>query len=85
MESSLLQFVPFVSRLEAGFWHELGRRKLEKYKLSEEPRDIHGYYTYSTLQAAGCKYFYKLTHFIYVILIIGEAVHSVLLLVTGYI
>ena len=55
MESSLLQFVPFVSRLEAGFWHELGRRKLEKYKLSEEPRDIHGYYTYSTLQAAGCK------------------------------
>jgi len=52
MESNLLQFVPFVSRLEAGFWHELGRRKLEKYKLSEEPRDIHGYYTNGRLQTA---------------------------------
>lgn len=57
MESNLLQFVPFVSRLEAGFWHELGRRKLEKYKLSEEPRDIYGYYTNSRLQtAADSKY-----------------------------
>ena len=46
--SSLLQFVPFVSRLEAGFWHELGKRKLEKYKLSEEARDVHGYYSNST-------------------------------------
>jgi len=45
---SLLQFVPFVSRLEAGFWHELGKRKLEKYKLSEEARDVHGYYSNST-------------------------------------
>lgn len=41
---TILQFVPFVSRLETGFWHELGRRKLEKYKLSEEQQDIHGCY-----------------------------------------
>ena len=49
---SLLQFVPFVSRLEAGFWHELGKRKLEKYKLSEEARDVHGYYSNSTFPRA---------------------------------
>lgn len=41
----LLQFVPFVSRLGAGFWHELGHKKLEEYKLSEEHQKIHGYYT----------------------------------------
>lgn len=77
MESNLLQFVPFVSRLEAGFWHELGRRKLEKYKLSEEPRDIHGYYTNSRLQtAAGSKYLH--------ILMFGEAVPICATATTGY-
>lgn len=43
-EEEILQFVPFVSRLETGFWHELGRRKLEKYKLSEAQQDIRGCY-----------------------------------------
>ena len=46
-EKNILQFVPFASRLEAGFWHELSQRKLEKYKLSEDARDIYGYYTNS--------------------------------------
>ena len=46
-KETILQFVPFVSKLEAGFWHELSQRKLEKYKLSEEARDIYGYYTNS--------------------------------------
>ncbi len=41
---SILQFLPFVSRLETGFWHELGQRKLEKYKLSEEQKQIFGSY-----------------------------------------
>ncbi|XP_064398702.1 ubiquitin-like modifier-activating enzyme ATG7 [Halichondria panicea] len=41
---SILQFLPFVSRLETGFWHELGQRKLEKYKLSEEQQQIFGSY-----------------------------------------
>ena len=44
-EGEILQFVPFVSRLGAGFWHELGHKKLEEYKLSEEHRQLHGYYT----------------------------------------
>ena len=47
MSEGLLQFVPFQSRLEAGFWHELSQRKLEKYQLSEDARDIVGYYTNS--------------------------------------
>ena len=52
---TILQFVPFVSRLETGFWHELGRRKLEKYKLSEEQQDIHGcYYNSEWLVTSGC-------------------------------
>lgn len=45
--ASVVQFVPFVSRLDAGFWHELSRRKLEKYHLSEEAQYISGYYTNS--------------------------------------
>ena len=44
---ALVQFVPFVSRLDAGFWHELSRRKLEKYHLSEAAQYISGYYTNS--------------------------------------
>lgn len=43
----VLQFVPFVSMLEAGFWHELTQRKLNEYHLSEERRLLHGYYTCS--------------------------------------
>ena len=43
----VLQFVPFVSTLEAGFWHELTQRKLNEYHLSEERRKVHGYYTSS--------------------------------------
>ena len=46
-KETILQFIPFVSKLGAGFWHELSQRKLEKYKLSEEARDIYGYYTNS--------------------------------------
>lgn len=48
-ERRILQFVSFQSTLDAGFWHELGRRKLEMYQLSEKPVDIRGYYTNSTV------------------------------------
>ncbi len=43
----VLQFVPFVSRVEAGFWHELCKLKLDKDHLSEEAREIRGSYTNS--------------------------------------
>ena len=48
-DNQVLQFVPFQSTLDAGFWYELGRRKLEKYQLSEAPVDLQGYYTNNSL------------------------------------
>lgn len=39
-----LQFVPFSSALDAGFWHELTQKKLNEYKLDESPKTIKGYY-----------------------------------------
>lgn len=48
---NLLQFVPFESTLDPAFWHELGRRKLEKYQLSDAPVRISGFYTNSNRQS----------------------------------
>lgn len=45
VQANLVQFLPFVSRLDTGFWHELGLRKLEKYKLSEDQNEICGQYS----------------------------------------
>ncbi|XP_004068696.1 ubiquitin-like modifier-activating enzyme ATG7 [Oryzias latipes] len=39
-----LQFAPFSSALEAGFWHQLTQKKLNDYKLDESPKCIKGYY-----------------------------------------
>uniref|UniRef100_A0AAX7TLY4 Ubiquitin-like modifier-activating enzyme ATG7 n=1 Tax=Astatotilapia calliptera TaxID=8154 RepID=A0AAX7TLY4_ASTCA len=39
-----LQFAPFSSALEAGFWHELTQKKLNDYRLDESPKCIKGYY-----------------------------------------
>uniref|UniRef100_A0A8C0GRQ8 Ubiquitin-like modifier-activating enzyme ATG7 n=1 Tax=Chelonoidis abingdonii TaxID=106734 RepID=A0A8C0GRQ8_CHEAB len=39
-----LQFVPFTSALDAGFWHELTQKKLNEYRLDETPKGIKGYY-----------------------------------------
>uniref|UniRef100_A0ABI7XL93 Ubiquitin-like modifier-activating enzyme ATG7 n=1 Tax=Felis catus TaxID=9685 RepID=A0ABI7XL93_FELCA len=41
---SKLQFAPFSSALDVGFWHELTQRKLNEYRLDEAPKDIKGYY-----------------------------------------
>ncbi|XP_077181803.1 ubiquitin-like modifier-activating enzyme ATG7 [Paroedura picta] len=43
-EHPKLQFVPFSSALDAGFWHELTQKKLNEYKLDETPKTIKGYY-----------------------------------------
>ncbi|XP_057260225.1 ubiquitin-like modifier-activating enzyme ATG7 isoform X3 [Pezoporus wallicus] len=43
-EISKLQFVPFSSALDAGFWHELTQKKLNEYRLDETPKVIKGYY-----------------------------------------
>uniref|UniRef100_A0A8C2VQP1 Ubiquitin-like modifier-activating enzyme ATG7 n=1 Tax=Chinchilla lanigera TaxID=34839 RepID=A0A8C2VQP1_CHILA len=39
-----LQFAPFSSALDVGFWHELTQRKLNEYRLDAAPKDIKGYY-----------------------------------------
>ena len=43
--TSLLQFAPFTSTIESGFWHTFTKLKLEKLKLSEEDVPITGYYS----------------------------------------
>ena len=42
--TNVLQFLPFSSSLDPGFWHELGKRKLEEYQLREDPVPIRGIY-----------------------------------------
>ncbi|XP_006631169.2 ubiquitin-like modifier-activating enzyme ATG7 [Lepisosteus oculatus] len=44
VEPPKLQFAPFSSALEAGFWHELTQKKLNDYRLDESPKSIKGYY-----------------------------------------
>lgn len=39
-----LQFVPFSSALDAGFWHELTQKKLNEYRLDESAKAIKGHY-----------------------------------------
>lgn len=39
-----LQFAPFSSALEAGFWHQLTQKKLNDFRLDESPKCIKGYY-----------------------------------------
>ncbi|XP_074862311.1 ubiquitin-like modifier-activating enzyme ATG7 [Carettochelys insculpta] len=39
-----LQFVPFTSALDVGFWHELTQKKLNEYRLDDTPKGIKGYY-----------------------------------------
>uniref|UniRef100_A0A286XTA3 Autophagy related 7 n=2 Tax=Cavia porcellus TaxID=10141 RepID=A0A286XTA3_CAVPO len=33
-----LQFAPFSSALDVGFWHELTQKKLNEYRLDEAPK-----------------------------------------------
>jgi hypothetical protein len=47
-----IQFVPFQSVIEPGFWHWLSTYKLEHLKLSEEPVELVGSYSYDTPDAA---------------------------------
>jgi len=46
-EAKVLQFQPFTSNVSIDFWFELAKRKLEQYKLSEEPVPLTGLYNAS--------------------------------------
>ena len=39
-----LQYAPFTSALDTGFWHKLSQLKLDVYGLDDEPKYIHGFY-----------------------------------------
>lgn len=45
--SGILQFVPFSSAIEIGFWHKLTKNKLEKYKLDDSSQNLHGLFVNS--------------------------------------
>ena len=42
-----LQFAPFSSAIDAGFWSKLQRKKLEEYHLDETAKPLRGYYVNS--------------------------------------
>jgi hypothetical protein len=42
MEYSLLKFQPFSSAVNVSFWYELSKRKLDTYRLSEDPISVRG-------------------------------------------
>jgi len=41
-EPQVLQFVPFSSAVDVGFWHKLTKNKLEQYKLDDSSKSING-------------------------------------------
>ncbi|KAI9143283.1 hypothetical protein BKA69DRAFT_1026812 [Paraphysoderma sedebokerense] len=43
--SSLLQFQPFSSAVDATFWLSFSQRKIDLFRLNDEPVPIHAYYT----------------------------------------
>ncbi|KAI7864677.1 E1-like protein-activating enzyme Gsa7p/Apg7p [Spinellus fusiger] len=45
MSSSILQFAPFSSAVDASFWQTLADKKLNLYQLSDASHTIQGYYT----------------------------------------
>lgn len=54
---NIVKFQPFTSNVNVTFWHELSRRKLEIFKLNEDPVTIYGYYGIDT-QIDSPAYFY---------------------------
>ena len=43
----ILQFAPFSSAIDAGFWGKLQQKKLEEYHLDESAKSLQGYYVNS--------------------------------------
>lgn len=46
-ESELLQYVPFASAFDAGFWYKLSKKKIDDYKLDDTPVSIKAFYANS--------------------------------------
>lgn len=46
-ELEVLQYAPFSSALDAGFWYQLSKKKLDVFKLDDTPVSIRGFYSNS--------------------------------------
>lgn len=53
--SKQLQFMPFSSFLDAGFWHKLSENKLNHYGLDESVKEIHGFYFNGDFPGMPCR------------------------------
>lgn len=40
-----LQFAPFSSCVDGGFWHKLTQLKLDVFQLDQTPKALNGFYT----------------------------------------
>lgn len=45
MPGTPLQYQPFSSLVDPSFWHLLMQKKIQEYRLSSEPRKVHGYFS----------------------------------------
>eukprot|EP01083_Nonionella_stella_P080554 221426_1 len=53
MDAPPLRFQALCSSVDPAFWHALGARKIDEFRLSDEPRTIHASYAASVMRAAG--------------------------------
>jgi len=51
-EKKPLQFQSLSSLVDPSFWYSLTKEKIDNLKLSDEPIDIYGYYSYNSLQSS---------------------------------
>ena len=52
----MLQFLPFMSTIESGFWSNLADLKLNVYKLDNSRKDIQGFYSNSDAERLPCRH-----------------------------
>ncbi|KAK3794160.1 hypothetical protein RRG08_062404 [Elysia crispata] len=57
---SVVQYAPFASLVDPGFWHKLSAKKLDEYGLDDSARCINGFYTNGS--AAGIAPFMTVDH-----------------------
>ena len=56
MSEASLQFVPFLSTIEHGFWAKLADLKLNIFKLDDSKKSLSGFYSNSDLEGLQCRH-----------------------------
>nr|CAB3224228.1 ubiquitin-like modifier-activating enzyme ATG7 [Phallusia mammillata] len=51
-----VQFLPFASAIESGFWNKLAENKLNVYKLDDAPKRLNGFYTNTDVEGLPCRH-----------------------------